>query len=1288
MKKMTKTAALALALLTAPLGAASYAAGTQIGTVVHVGNGGAWTENEYSFFVPLTSNDNAESRTRLILLPLIADGTMKPSDKAQQQGLAKGEFEGGNIIAFGNVLQGKSHSVTVGNLTYGNNYAVTMGSRARSAQESVAIGAYTRNLGFEEYEKSRSSVAVGFGSSTGGSQAVAVGSGVFAADQATALGNDTFSLGAASISIGSDDIIAKYKDSLTDADIKTYYGEMFNDPQLVYAKTMDFLQNLAKRQETDPAAIVNLEGDDAHYFSLLLKQFGGESQLFDEAFTGSQNAINKVKAAHDEYITAKGDDNAGIVARSYTGPNSIYSPNLAKGTGSIALGARALSFKDGATAVGTLAFALGEGSTAVGLRSRAEGDNSIAIGERTVVFTPAVGSLAMGNQIQVLGKASTAVGNTAYAGASNSLAFGTNVFANTELKDSSFTDYIRDLNVDDLENNQAVLSSIEGAKKPLYAEGDTYYKYSVGGNTKELKKIKPTADKANSVALGNYSVANGHNSITAGFAAVALGNNSAAYGPFSYAEGKSSSAFGVGAKATLEYSTALGTGSKTDYTDMNTKPYVPNLNVKSPEDLKKLEDMVKGNAKGVISVGSKGGERRITNLAPGAASTDAVNVSQLEAMVAGIKSGKLFSSEGETPSADGSTAVWGAWTIAGAGLAQDGTSEGTAKVDTTVNTVKFTGKGVTVSKKSYSGKDLYEVKVDGAGKSAFEEWKEKNPTAGANGGAPTFDDFMAALKGAKGDKGDKGDAGESAFALWKKQAGNANKTEKDFLDSLKGDKGTTGAKGEAGRGIKSTGVDAAGNLVVTYTDDTTERFKVPGGGDGAGSSASYADEAGNALQPDGKGGYVPADAVKATDGKFYEPGTQLNADGSAPQGAKEAAVTPADKAHAAVKNPDGSMNNPARLGNVADGVDANDAVNKGQLDKELAALKGNSDAYDKDGNKLVLGDDGKWYKPAPDGSADKTQPATPEKTQLKKIAFASNEGELSVGLGETFKVIGGAGESTTQFTKGTKEFSDRNTALVMKDGAAHLLMAEHPEFKGVTVDDGKGKTEIGGGTMTMTGANGKEATYGAEGIVFKDKAGETTLGTDGNGRLTVKTADGRQMQLVSGDEAQSGFDALTRKLGTAMQNLSEETHQVGAMSAAMSALVPLDFDEEHPTTFTVGYGRYGYEQAFALGLLHYIDRDTMLNAGLAYAGDKNAMLRVGASFRVGDSRSYENRRVSATDYALLKKVEAQAKALSTYESKLADATAMLDAQNKALEEQKQLTQRLLDELNGLKKKVK
>ena len=152
MKKMTKTAALALALLTAPLGAASYAAGTQIGTVVHVGNGGAWTENEYSFFVPLTSNDNAESRTRLILLPLIADSTMKPSDKAQRQGMAKGEFEGGNIIAFGNVLQGKSHSVTVGNLTYGNNYAETMGSRARSAQESVAIGAYTRNLGFEEYE--------------------------------------------------------------------------------------------------------------------------------------------------------------------------------------------------------------------------------------------------------------------------------------------------------------------------------------------------------------------------------------------------------------------------------------------------------------------------------------------------------------------------------------------------------------------------------------------------------------------------------------------------------------------------------------------------------------------------------------------------------------------------------------------------------------------------------------------------------------------------------------------------------------------------------------------------------------------------------------------------------------------------------------------------------------------------------------------------------------------------------------------------------------------------------
>ena len=83
-----------------------------------------------------------------------------------------------------------------------------------------------------------------------------------------------------------------------------------------------------------------------------------------------------------------------------------------------------------------------------------------------------------------------------------------------------------------------------------------------------------------------------------GYQAQAIADPATAVGSNSLASGNDSVALGAGAQATANRAVALGAFSVADQ---------PNT----------------------VSVGSPGGERRITNVSPGIAQTDAVNVSQL-----------------------------------------------------------------------------------------------------------------------------------------------------------------------------------------------------------------------------------------------------------------------------------------------------------------------------------------------------------------------------------------------------------------------------------------------------------------------------------------------------------------------------------------------------------------------------------------------------------------------------------------------------------------------------------
>ncbi|WP_156550113.1 hypothetical protein, partial [Gallibacterium salpingitidis] len=178
----------------------------------------------------------------------------------------------------------------------------------------------------------------------------------------------------------------------------------------------------------------------------------------------------------------------------------------------------------------------------------------------------------------------------------------------------------------------------------------SYAQISSGAINSAALGVNAYVTGANALALGYSSKALGASSSAIGVGSKASGINSIAFGLAAQATGSGSMAFGNLAQSSLENSMALGYQSRTDYTtvDAGDKPTGATWDALTYEERNKyLSDFNKyawmpdgkdsiyyiSNTKaGIISVGQKLNERRITNLAPGALGTDAVNVDQLKSV--------------------------------------------------------------------------------------------------------------------------------------------------------------------------------------------------------------------------------------------------------------------------------------------------------------------------------------------------------------------------------------------------------------------------------------------------------------------------------------------------------------------------------------------------------------------------------------------------------------------------------------------------------------------------------
>ncbi|MQR02495.1 ESPR-type extended signal peptide-containing protein [Glaciimonas soli] len=281
---------------------------------------------------------------------------------------------------------------------------------------------------------------------------------------------------------------------------------------------------------------------------------------------------------------AQGDNSLAIGYNA----NASASGSMAFGVGTITSGTNAIGFGNSVTASNTGAMALGNSAKATGTYSVAVG-----AGANTASAANAAGNnaAAYGTGSNAIGNSSTALGQNTMAAASNSTAVGTGANA----AGSSGTAI-----------GQSALAG------PLVT-GNTAIGWGANadGGT--------TAGAWSGTAVGTHSVAYGDGATAFGDSAKATADKAAAFGRGASANAVSATAFGAGANASAANSVALGAGSTTT-ANLAAAGYNPGSTALSG---------TASAAKGEVSVGSAGNERRVTNVAAGSAATDAVNVSQL-----------------------------------------------------------------------------------------------------------------------------------------------------------------------------------------------------------------------------------------------------------------------------------------------------------------------------------------------------------------------------------------------------------------------------------------------------------------------------------------------------------------------------------------------------------------------------------------------------------------------------------------------------------------------------------
>lgn len=247
-------------------------------------------------------------------------------------------------------------------------------------------------------------------------------------------------------------------------------------------------------------------------------------------------------------------------------------------------------------------------------------------------------------------------------------------------------------------------------------------------------------------------------------------------------------------------------------------------------------------------------------------------------------------------------------------------------------------------------------------------------------------------------------------------------------------------------------------------------------------------------------------------------------------------------------------------------------------------------------------------------------------------------------IGVNNSVIGSSASSKNNFVAGiNNKLENVNNSVVIGVGDKDYVTSGLNNIVSigtnakVTADNSiaLGSDSVANSAVATASANINGRTYNFAGttpvgtVSVGDSNKERTITNVAAGRISSESTDainGSQLHSVIQEMNSTASDTLTK----ANDYTDNQVNKVGAASAALAALHPLEFNKNYKWQFATGFGNYGNKTAVALGAFYQPNENILLSLGTTLGGHNN-MINGGATFRFGHNSEMNTDKQVATD---------------------------------------------------------
>lgn len=375
------------------------------------------------------------------------------------------------------------------------------------------------------------------------------------------------------------------------------------------------------------------------------------------------------------------------------------------------------------------------------------------------------------------------------------------------------------------------------------------------------------------------------------------------------------------------------------------------------------------------------------------------------------------------------------------------------------------------------------------------------------------------------------------------------------------------------------------------------------------------------------------------------------------------------KATAAAVSVGNAANNVTRqITGVAAGAADTDAVNVAQLKKATAAAT----------TTVATTDSNLTVSETPSGShnyqvglnknltgmqsAEFTNATGTEQTRISQAGVVITKDSTTVSLKATG--LDNGGQTITNVYAGSND-TDAVNVRQLKDSRSKVETAQ-PTYVRIqtsrenpTTNSGATIYSVGLSPYAQSGINYSNTYLGPDGIDANDKK-ITRVAAGSISASSTDAVNGSQLYQTN-QAVQQNSDDIS-KLYNRSAELNRKIHRAGAHAAALAALHPLDFDENHRVSASLGLGQYHSSGAAALGIFVRPTENFMVSLGGSIASGNDVMGNLGVHYRFGGDSVRMNKTELTQQVSTLTAENRDLSAkLASSNSKLEAATSKIDS---------------------------